>query len=802
MNISLNWLQDYVKIEESHHELADRLTMIGLEVESIRSTVEIYNNFVVGEVYDVRQHPNADRLTVCDVSDGEKKYTVVCGAPNVAAGQKIVFARVGSVVPSNSMEVREVEIRGQLSTGMICSEYELAIGDDHEGILVLPDDANPGDPFSQYYWQNDVVFEIGITPNRPDCLSHIGVARDIAALYKRPLRSPAITVKESGKPVKSLLGIDIQDTDHCPRYVGRIIDGLKIGPSPEWMQRRLKMIGIRPINVVVDVTNYVMMEYGQPLHAFDFNLIDDKKIIVRLAEDGEAFVTLDEKERLLTKNNLLICDAKRPVAIAGVMGGLNSEINNDTTSVLIESAYFAPFSIRRTSRHLGLVTESSYRFERGVDPSRTADAADRAVRLLKQLTGGEVYRGRVDAYPNKIKPVRVSFRNKQVERVLGISISTAAVKGILKRLGIEIKETKKRNEWKCIVPTYRPDIEREIDLVEEVVRIYGYDKVPAQEIASIRFIEDDVRPGIQERIREWFVGAGFNEIVCNSMVPHRFNSLTGRSAVTVNNPQNQDMTDLRTSLLPGMLHVVKHNLNRGNETLRLYEIGHIFSKDAFHGSTNYINDYHEGESIGIVLTGSRNPDDWSLKDAKFDFFDLKGEIESLLNKFSLDKIKYNIYHSTSNTLIDKAIGIEYQGVLRGCFGKLSNEVLKLFDVENNVYAAELDLGLLHERFRIEKKYREVPKYPPVHRDLAFILDEAVPYRDLEKIIQENGQPLIRSVSFFDIYRGEKIGSGKKSVAVALELLSNEKTLTQPEIEKTIAQVISAVEKNLGGVLRS
>ncbi len=802
MNISFNWLQDYVKIQESYYEIADRLTMIGLEVESVRSTKEIYKDFVVGKVCDVRQHPNADRLTVCEVSDGKTKHTVVCGARNVAAGQKIVFARVGSVVPSNGMKVRAVEIRGQLSSGMICSEYELDIGDDHEGIFVLSDDAKPGDLFSQYYWDDDVVFEIGITPNRPDCLSHIGVARDIAAIYKRQLRIPEIPVKESGKSVKSLLSIDIKDADHCPRYVGRIIDGIKIGPSPDWMQRRLKMIGIRPINIVVDVTNYVMMEYGQPLHAFDFNLIDGNKIIVRLANDGETFVTLDEKERKLTNNNLLICDAKRPVAIAGVMGGLNSEINNGTTSVLIESAYFAPFSVRRTSRHLGLVSESSYRFERGVDPLQTADVADRAVRLMQQLTGGNVYRGRVDIYPNKIKPVRVSFRSNQVERVLGISISAVTVKGILKRLGVEVKETQKRNEWRCVIPAYRPDLEREIDLIEEVVRIYGYDKIPVQERASIRFIEDDVRPGIQDRIREWFVGAGFNEIVCNSMVPGNCNAFTGRTAVQVNNPQNQDMTDLRTSLIPGMLNVVRHNLNRGNENLRLYEIGHIFSRDAFHGSTNYINDYHEGESLGIILTGSRNPDDWSLKDAEFDFFDLKGEVESLLGKFSLDNIEYNIYHSTSNTLIDDTIGIEYQGVLRGYFGKASNDVLKSFDIENKVYVAEMDVALLREFFRVEKKYNEVPKYPPVHRDLAFILDEAVSYRNLERIIRENGRPLIQKVSFFDVYRGEKIGSGKKSVAVALELLSNEKTLTQPEIDNTVAQIVRAVEQNLGGVLRS
>jgi len=802
MNISFNWLQDYVTIKESPDEIAGRLTMVGLEVEAMHSTKEIYSDFVIGSVRDVREHPNADRLTVCDVYDGKTVHTVVCGAPNVAKDQKIVFARIGAVVPANGMKVREVEIRGQKSAGMICSEYELEMGDDHDGILVLPDDAKPGTRFSKYYWDDDVVFEVAITPNRPDCLSHIGIARDIGALYKRPLRYPGINLKESRQSTKSKLEIAIQDEDHCPRYVGRLIDGVNIGPSPDWMQRRLKLIGLRPINAIVDVTNYVMMEYGQPLHAFDFNLIEGDKIVVRLAKDGEKFTTLDDKERQLTQNNLLICDAQKPVAIAGVMGGMNSEINSDTSSVLIESAYFDPSSVRHTSKHLGLTTESSYRFERGVDPSRTADAADRAAQLIQQMSGGTLYRGRVDNYPKKIRPKIVTFRVNQVERVLGITIPAPSVRSILKRLGVEVKETKKRGQWRCTIPTYRPDIEREIDLIEEVVRVHGYDKVPAQETAAIRFTSDDVRPAIYDRLREWFVGAGFKEIVCNSMVPSSWNSFAGRSSVAVQNPQNQDMTDLRTSLIPGMLQVVVHNLNRGNDSLRLYEIGHIFSRDEFPGSQNYIGKYYEGETLSLLLTGTRNPDDWSLKDAKFDFYDLKGEVESLARKFNLDKIEYNIYNTNSNTLIDEAVGIEFKGVLRGYFGEVSKEVLKTFDIQSNVFVAEIDIALFNELARSETKYREVPKYPPVHRDLAFILDESISYMELDKVIRKSGEPLVSEISFFDIYRGEKIGNDKKSIAVALEILSLEKTLTQPEIETTIEQIVNAVEKELGGVLRS
>lgn len=802
MKISFNWLRDYVTVHESPDEIAERLTMAGLEVEGISSTREKYKNFVVGQVREVRQHPNADRLSVCDVFDGKRNHTVVCGAPNVARGQQIVFARIGAIVPVNGMEVRSVEIRGQQSAGMICSEYELEVGDDHEGILVLPDDAKPGTAFSEYFWDDDVTLEISITPNRPDCLSHIGVAREIATLYKRHLCLPQVRIRESNRPTKAHVKIQIYDVDHCPRYVGRLIDNVSIVPSPLWMQRRLKAVGMRPINAVVDVTNYVMMEYGQPLHAFDFDLIQGKTIIVRLAKQGESFVTLDEKKRELTSSNLLICDAKQPVAIGGVMGGLNTEITPSTTSVLIESAYFAPTSIRNTSKQLGLVTESSYRFERGVDPSRTADAADRAIQLIQEIAGGVAYRGRVDVYPKKIKPKRVRFRTSQIERVLGVTVPASTAKGIFTRLGVSVRESQKRGEWRCTLPPHRPDLEREIDLVEEVARIHGYDKIPAQDTAGITFTADDSRPTVHDRLREWFVGAGFQEIVCNSMVPETWNSFTGKACIPVRNPQNKDMSTLRTSLIPGILHIVKHNLNHGNEDLRLYEIGHVFSRDPFVGSKNYVGSYYEGEMLSLAMSGQRNPFDWSLKGKKADYFDLKGEVESLLGKFNLDKIEYNIYHSSSNTLIDRAVSIEYQGVLHGYLGAVSEKVMKLFDINATVYVAEFDTELLSESGRIEKKYEAVPKFLPVRRDLAFVLDEMVQYRELERVIRQNGKPLVKDVTFFDIYRGDKIGEGKKSIAVTIELVSTEKTLTQREIDETVMRIVQAVAEEVGGVLRS
>jgi phenylalanyl-tRNA synthetase beta chain len=802
MNISFNWLQDYVTIHESPGDIADRLTMGGLEVESVRSMREVYRDFVVGSVRSAEKHPNADRLTVCQVYDGRDTHTVVCGAPNVAAGQKIVFARVGAVVPVNAMEVRTVEIRGLHSSGMICSEYELEAGTDHEGILVLPVTAKPGTPFSKFYWHDDVVFSVGITPNRPDCLSHIGVAREVAALCNRKLRLPSIRIRESGVSVRSHLKISIEDPDHCPRYVGRLLDGVSIEPSPDSMQRRLKAVGIRPINAVVDATNYVLMEYGQPLHAFDYEHIAGNRIVVRLANGGERFVTLDEKERILSETDLLICDAERPVALAGVMGGLNSEIRDTTTSVMIESAYFTPSSIRNTSKKLGLSTESSYRFERGIDPAGAAAAADRAVQLIQQTAGGRVFRGRVDIYPKKINPVSVRFRTNQVERILGIRIPVPAVRKHVKSIGITVRDTGKQGIWKCTIPTHRPDIGREIDIIEEVARLHGYDAIPALSAAGIHFTSDDGRRDVRGRIREWFVGSGYREVLCNSMVPADWNGFTGRAPVGVRNPQNQDMAELRTSLIPGMINVIRHNVNRGNENLRLYEIGSIFSREAFGGSTNLIGRYHEGESIALAITGLRNHLDWSLKDAKTDFYDIKGEVESLLGGFSLDKSEYNIYHIDSNTLIDEAVAVEYQGVQRGYLGSVSRRVLEAFDIDTKVFAAEFDLAFLEDVSTGRKKYREVPKFPPVRRDLAFMLDDSVPYGELDRVIRESGRPLLQEVSLFDVYRGEKVGQGKKSIAVTMELISFEKTLTQPEIEGIVMAVVNAVREKLGGVLRS
>ncbi len=800
MNISLNWLQDYVDIHEKADEIAETLTMAGLAVDSVVEKKNIYKGFIVGEVKQVKAHPHADRLTLCDVSDGRNVHSVVCGARNVAAGQKVVLAKPGAVVPLNGLKVKSVEIRGELSSGMICSEKELMLGDDHEGILVLPPSARAGTTFSKFYWNNDVVFEIDVTPNRSDCLSHIGVARELAALFGRRLKIPALGLREAKSNLPPVT-IRILDPEHCPRYTGRVLSGVSETQSPEWLRRRLEAVGVRSINAIVDVTNYVMLECGQPLHAFDYDLIGGRKIIVRLASRGERLTTLDGKERTLHSNNLLICDAERAVAIGGVMGGLNSEIGPDTKSVLLESAHFSPSSVRKTARQLGISTEASYRFERSVDPGGTVYAIDRAAMLIHEITGAVIQKGRVDVYPGKRKPVKVLYRPDQFERVIGIRLPVPEVRKIFSRLGISVEKVAKNGAWKCSIPLYRPDIEREIDLIEEAARIHGFDRVPAHESAEIDFGATLREKESIPVLREWFQGAGFNEIICNSMVPEAWIGLCALKGVIVRNPQSKDMTFLRNSLLPGMLQAVAHNKNRGNNNLRFYEIGRIFAGESLQGGENYIDNYYEAKRIGLISCGVLNPADWSLGDRRVDFFDLKGEVEALMVKFNLDKVEYNIYHSTSNTLIDEGISVDYQGVPIGYVGSIRKRVLQTFDIDSEIFAAELDVSVLKKNLTSEKKFKELPKFPPAYRDLAFVLDERITYSELEKHIRLVGGSLLGSIRFFDLYRGEKLGAGKKSIAIAIELLSPDRTLTSAEVDETVGRIVDSAGEKFGASLR-
>jgi phenylalanyl-tRNA synthetase beta chain len=809
MRISLNWLQRYIDIPYTPEDLAQRLTMVGLEVESIERLGEKYDKFFVGEVLEVAKHPNADKLTVCKVNVGNSVQQIVCGAPNVAAGQKVAVGLAGAIVPHNQhdpngkpFQLSRVTLRGVESNGMICSEYELDMGDDKNGIIVLDSKAKVGTPLAKYLGFDDVVFEIGITPNRPDCLSHIGIAREVAAFSGKKLTLPKFRIKESKRHISKFTSVKILDKVNCPRYTARVLFGAEIGPSPKWIQELLTAIGLRPVNNIVDITNFVLMEYGHPLHAFDYDKLDEHGIIVRSAKEGEKFVTLDHKERTLHSDTLMICDATKPVAIAGVMGGLTSEITDATTNILLESAYFKPQSIRRTSKAFGLSTDASQRFERGADPNATRWAADRAIALMQELCGGEVLRGVIDVYPRKIVPFVVNLRVKKTNNVLGTNLNEKKIIGYLKKLDIEaLRSTKQEGgtiQFK--IPTNRPDLEREIDLIEEVARMFGYNNVETKTKSSISFGEQPPQAELSNDIREWLIGRGFNEVVANSMQDVSYASLVLNNYVRVANPISKDMEVLRTSLVPGMLQIIRHNLFHGSKNLRLFEFGTVYSQKHELKGITWNDGIIEENRLIVAISGQSEPVGWEKQPRPTDLFDLKGEVEGLFRKIFLDNFKF-IPYSTTRTLTQSGLDIEINGVVTGFAGKVTDELLKRFDIEQDVFVLELTLDNIGSTIRHQKKYRTLPKYPSVMRDLALVVDDALPLESLMQSVKEVGGQLLKSVELFDIYRGNQIAEGKKSCAFALEFRSEEKTLEQDEVDNVVKSILHNVSSKFQATVR-
>jgi phenylalanyl-tRNA synthetase beta chain len=577
MKISLNWLKDYVDLKDiSIEDIVSHLTMSGLEVEDVKDQNKLYNNFIVGLVKEKEIHPNADKLSICKVFDGKNNLQVICGASNVAGGQKIVFAPIGTTIPNGEFQIKKAKIRGVESHGMICAEDELLLSDDHSGIMVLDENLIPGEKISDALNLNDVIFEIAVTPNRPDALSHIGVARDLAAIFGRDFKVPEIKLSESEDKIESLASVEIEDEINCPRYVSRVLLNVKIKESPEWLKEKLKNIGLRPINNIVDITNFVLHECGQPLHAFDLDRLNDHKIIVKSTKAEKDFTTLDSKRRKLPASTLMICDGKKEVAIAGVMGGENSEITTSTRNILIESAYFNPSSIRKTSKTLGLTTDASYRFERGTDPNISKYAAERASQLISDLTGGKVVKGIIDIYPKVILPKEMELRFSRTSRILGYEIPSKKIKKILSRLGLALKVIDD-DKLLVSVPTFRPDIEREIDLIEEIARINGYDNIPTVTKINITLEKKTDDTEFVEGVRHYATSLGFFEMINNPLQSFQDASLTGKP-IRISNPLSADMEYLRTDLLTGALLTVAKNIRQGVKNLKLFEIGNVFNK--------------------------------------------------------------------------------------------------------------------------------------------------------------------------------------------------------------------------------
>ncbi len=799
MKISLNWIKEFVNLNDiSTEDIAAKLTMSGLEVEDVVDQKKLYKNFIVGYVKETEKHPNADKLAICKLFDGKSDLQVICGAPNVAAGQKVVFAPIGTIIPNGNFEIKKAKIRGIESNGMICAEDELLLSDDHTGIMVLDESLEAGLSISEVLKLDDVILEIAITPNRPDALSHIGVARDLSALFDRDLHIPEIKLNETEEDINQLASVIIEDKINCPRYIATVVKDVTITESPEWLKNKLEKIGLRPRNNIVDITNLILHECGQPLHAFDLDMLADKKIIVKSTKSETNFTTLDSKERKLPQNTLMICDGQREVAIAGVMGGENSEITQSTKNILIESAYFNSTSVRKTSKTLGLSTDASYRFERGTDPSITKYAAQRCAQLVSELADGKIVKGILDVYPNVILPKEIELRFSRTTKILGYHIPSEKIKNILSRLGLALKVLDD-NRLLVSVPTFRPDLEREIDLIEEVARINGYDNIPAVSKINITLEKKIDETETDEQIRQAANALGFFEMINNPLQSEKAAVLTG-NPIKISNPLSEDMECLRTSLLSGALITVAKNIRQGVKDIKLFEIGDVFNKVTDNEIKSF-DDFKETQKLLFVISGNVSVKTWNTVEKESDFYFLKGLIDSFLRKITLDNVLIDLYYSTANEIYAYYLTKNFQEMVLGIGGRIKSEVLTQFDINQDVYCFEFDLSAMKAIHSNQKTYNEPLKYPKITRDFAFVLDKSVKYLDVKDFIKKKSSKLLKEISIFDVFENESLGTDKKSLAFTLEYYDDKRTLTEEEVESDFNNLIALITKEFNAQLR-
>ncbi|HZW39816.1 MAG TPA: phenylalanine--tRNA ligase subunit beta [Ignavibacteriaceae bacterium] len=799
MKISLNWLKDYIDLSGlSVDEISSKLTMSGLEVEDVYNEYEKYKDFVVGKVTHTEKHPNADKLSLCKVSTGNNEYQVVCGAPNVAEGQKVIFAPVGTLIPKGNFKITKAKIRGVESVGMLCAEDELELGNDHSGILVLDGNLKEGTKITDALNLNDVVFEVAITPNRPDALSHIGVARDLTAIFNKKLLIPEVKLNTIDEDINSAASIEVNDKLNCPRYTAIVVKDVTIKESPDWLKTRLTKIGLRPINNVVDITNYVMHEVGQPLHAFDLDTLAGKKIVVKHYDQETKFTTLDSKERKLEAGSLYICDGEKPVGIAGVMGGENSEITNKTKNILIESAYFNPSSIRKTAKDTGISTDASYRFERGSNPNITRWACERAAELIGSLGEGKILKGVIDVYPDKILPKQIEIRYSRVEKVLGYKISNEKIKTILKNLEFKIV-SEDENSLTVEVPTFRPDVEREIDIIEEAARINGYDNIPEVSKITVTLSKKFDASEFADKTRMTSSALGLFEMINNPLQNDKTASLIG-SKVPMLNPQSLDMAYLRTSLIPGALNTIAKNINVGEKNVYLFEIGNVFNKK-IDGDIKSFNDFTETTKFLIIISGKESLKSWQNVEKDIDIFSLKSIVNSYLYDVGLGDEFADIYNIEENTIFDLYYNKKLKTEVIGEGGRVNKQTLKQFDIDQDVYCFEFNIDLLKMIEKKPKKYQEPLKYPKVLRDFAFVFDKSILYDNIVNFIKQEGSGLLKSVELFDIFESESLGKDTRSLAFSLEYYSEERTLKEDEVEKAFSSLIDKITKKFNAKLR-
>lgn len=818
MKISYNWIKDYLKLDLDPHKLSEILTGIGLEVEGVEEWESVRGGMkgvLIGEVLTCKKHPDADKLSVTTVNIGlPEPLHIVCGAPNVAAGQKVPVATVGTTVfkGDQSLEIKKSKIRGEFSEGMICAEDELGLGTGHEGIMVLDSNAKPGTPASEYFGiEHDTVYEIGLTPNRIDSGSHYGVARDLAAYLNLNTGNYFKVVRplvDNFKPDNNSSGFEviIENKVDCPRYTGITISDVKIAESPEWMKTRLRSVGLNPINNVVDITNFVQLEIGQPLHAFDADKITGKKVIIKNLPDKTKFATLDEVERSLSGRDLMICNEEEGMCIAGVFGGIKSGVTSTTKNIFLESAHFNPVSIRKTSKRHGLQTDASFRFERGTDPNITIWALKRAAMLMKEIAGGKITSEIIDVYPEIIENVKTEVSYRNIDRLIGKHIEKDTVRKILGLLDIAIL-----NEESDIlhleIPAYRVDVKLEADVIEEILRIYGYNNVEINSHVNSTLTYNDKpdKENVINTVSDLLSANGFAEIMCNSLNPASWyeenSDFDTRQLVRLANPLSSDLNAMRQSLIYGGLNSVLWNINRQCYDLKFYEFGNCYFKVSAEHSVPVVDDYNERTSLDLFITGKTGRENWNHKTNPTDFFHIKSATEMVLSRLGIDASSLMNGESTKKYFAESITYTQNNRVAAET-GRISKSYLAKFDIGQDVYYSHIDWDYILKMIRKNViSYSELPKYPSVRRDLAMLLDKGIKFGQIKEIAFKTERNVLQEVGLFDVYESDTLGTNKKSYAVSFILRDNLKTMTDKNIEKVMNNLIRAFETELNAKIR-
>jgi len=803
MKISLSWLKQYIDLTESPEKIAELLTDSGLEVEGTEVHEQVKGGLkgvVIGEVLTCEKHPDADKLLVTTVDIGaEEPASIVCGAPNVASGLKVVVATVGTVLYSGEEEfkIKKAKIRGQVSLGMICAEDELGLGSGHDGIMVLDTALPNGTPAAEYFnLENDQIFEIGLTPNRADATGHIGTARDLKALLGRPVTWPDVDsfkVNNNDLPIT----VSVENTEACLRYTGVSIKDVKVAPSPQWLVNRLQSIGLTPINNVVDITNFVLHETGQPLHAFDADQIQGGKIVVKTLKEGTKFKSLDEQQRTLKAEDLMICDAKNNgLCIAGVFGGVDSGVSNSTTDVFLECAYFSPEYIRRTAKNHGLKTDASFRYERGTDPNINVYVLKRAALLIQEIAGGDIASEIIDIYPSPVANFEVDVKYKHVTRLIGKALEKAQIHQILASLDIETIE-KSDEGFKVSVPPYRVDVQREADVIEEILRIYGFNNVELPKHMGSSYLADfpkTDRHKVRNKVASQLVGNGFYEIMTNSLTKPKYAGMEGLDSdlsVEILNKLSEDLGVMRQSLLFTGLEVLAHNINRKQKDLRTFEFGKTYFKKE--------NGYGEQEKLAIFVTGDSVPEHWKAEQQAADFYDLKNAALEAIGKVTNAPLTSEIIADSLIYEYSMDVKVGNQSIAQ--IGKVMPKLAKEVGISQEIFYANIDWDLLLNFTNDNIVFEEVSKFPQVRRDLSLVVDQSVSFESIKEMAQRVERKLLKQMNVFDVYQGDKINEGKKAYAVSFFLQDTEKTLNDKVIDKTMSRLMGAFEKDLNAIIR-